>query len=123
VAIVLAGGACNDVGAGHLYLALNESDNDIIVDATTDTHAVVRVPAHTRGALSVGWSGPTETWKLIVRDAQCAPVASFPLKNQPTKLTLHVTANTEVELADESTYSSAGQHVVLSNPLPDAKCP
>lgn len=113
--------ACNDQG-GHGYTALNQSDSDVIVEVVTDSRRVVRLPAHTRGNLSSGWSGPLEGWRFTVKDTSCAELISFSLKDQPAGVTLWVNAAGNIVLGQSSVFSFEGKDVRLVSELASADC-
>jgi hypothetical protein len=125
LAVTLAASASSSCGTdygGHSYLALNESDRDVIVEVVTDQTRMLLLAAHTRGNLSASWSGPTDEWRLTVRGEGCAQLVSLTPKGQPTRLTLHVTPIGDIRLGAESVFSFEGRRVELVSPLPPANC-
>ena len=76
VVAATSAGCTTDQG-GHLWLAVNASDRDLVVDLVTDTPRSVRLPAHVRTWLSEGHATPTTGWHIVVRDRSCAPIATI----------------------------------------------
>src|SRR4051794_33350251 len=80
---------------GHLIVAMNKSDRDLIVDVATSEHATVRLPAHSRGWLSTEWDSPQDGWTITVRDVTCAVLVTLPVKDGAV---LVANANGSIEL-------------------------
>src|SRR4051794_23195745 len=78
--------ACTTDSGGHLFLAINQSDLDVIVRAEPDQMSV-RLEAHTRTSFSAGWSY-LSNWKITVMDGSCSVLGSVPVAGQNTVVTI-----------------------------------
>lgn len=85
-------------------MALNESDQDVIVAVTSTQPESLRLAARTWGTLFISRGQPSG--HLTVFDDSCRQIASFPF-TQPD-LTLHVTPAGDIELTGDDWKVPAG---------------
>jgi hypothetical protein len=71
---------------GHLFLAINQSDREVIVRVASERTAV-RLPAHTKANVSTGW-GYFPEWRISVVDEKCLELRSVSVAGQNTVLTI-----------------------------------
>ena len=104
VGLSLSAVGCSD-GTGYTVLALNESDQDVIVGvARTHDSESRRLPARTWGTLFI--SNRLPSGELIVFDESCGQIASFPFTQ--SSLTVHVDPDGDVTSSDDDWKVPAG---------------
>ena len=110
--------ACTTDSGGHLFLAINQSDRDVIVRADPDERSV-RLAAHTRTSFSAGW-GYLSSWRITVLDGSCSVLGSVPVAGQGTVVTIAADGSLSTG-GDRRRFDSASERWDSSPTL--VKCP